>query len=143
MRYVMLAAGLVVGLAGCAATTAPQTEAGRIAEAMRKQGVEVVNLRTVAVPPQRSRSVAEDKGFDIPGFDTDDKPAGTIRIFKAINAAKADQQLYGMLGQPGPQTKLDYVTVSGTHGLILDHRLPNEVAERYINAFTNSQQGGR
>lgn len=134
-----LAVGLLILLASCASTTAPPTEAGRIAEAMRDQGVELANVRAVAVPPQRTRSIVEDKGFDIPGIDTDDKPAGTIRIFKGTKEADADRRLYSMLGEPGPQTKLDYVTVSGTRGLILDHRLPKEVADRYIDAFTNSQ----
>ena len=132
--------GLLLGIcSGCASTTQPPlTEAARVAQAMRAQGAEVANLRPVAVRGGRAASVAENQAFDIPGISLDGQPVGTIRIYKDERHARADQQIFAMLGQPGPQTKLDYVTVAGKRELILNHRLPNEVAQRYIAAFTSS-----
>ena len=130
--------GLLLGLlSGCASTTAPQTEAERIARAMRERGVELANLRPVKAVGRRV-PIVENQGFDIPGITLKDQPAGTIRIYKDERHAEADRKVYGLLGQPGPQTKLDYVTVVGKRELILNHRLPNDLAERYIDAFTSS-----
>ena len=59
-------------------------------------------------------------------------------LLTACASTEAERHLYRLLGKPGPQTKLDYVTVVGTHGLILDHHLPEDVAKRYIDAFASS-----
>ncbi len=136
-RGLVLCLLLVLAFTGCASTTPPASEAGRIAEGMRSHGVEVVNLRPIAPPQQRAKQIIDSQGFDIPGITIKDKPAGTIRIFQAEKSAEADRRLYGLLGAPGPVTKLDYVNVSGTRELILDHSLPNDVAQRYISAFTS------
>ena len=56
----------------------------------------------------------------------------------AAPRTEVERHLYRLLGKPGPQTKLDYVTVVGTRGLILDHHLPEDVAKRYIDAFSSS-----
>jgi len=129
-------------LVACASTSAApqaQTQAERIAQYIKSQGAEVTNVRPVAVPAGQSKRIVENYGFDIPGITIEGgKPAGTIRIYKGEREAKADHQLYGLLGKPGPETKLDYVTVSGTRGLFLDHRLPQDVAQRYIDAFSSS-----
>jgi hypothetical protein len=140
-RHWTLLATLLILLAGCASTTpapaAPASEAGRIAEAMRGAGVQIVNLLRVDPPRQRVKTFAESQGFDIPGIPLDGKPAGTIRIFKNEKDAALEARYFKLLGAPGPTTRLDYVTVAGKQELVLDHRLPNEVAQRYITAFTN------
>ena len=122
-------------LAGCASTTPTRTEAESIAAAMRQRGLELSNLRPVKAVGRRV-PILENQGFDIPGIRLTDEPAGTIRIYQDERHAEADGKMYGLLGKPGPQTKLDYVTVVGKRELILDHRLPNDLAERYIDAFT-------
>lgn len=130
---------LLALLAACASTTPPTTETGRIADAMRKQGVDIVNLRRVAAPASRGKVFRESEGFDIPGIDLRDKPAGTIGIYRDERSAKSDQRVFSLLGKAGPQSQLDYVTIKGTSALILDHRLPQQVADRYISAFSASQ----
>lgn len=128
---------LALAFTGCTSTTAPASEVGRIAEGMRSHGLEIVNLRPIAPPPQRTKQIVDNQGFDIPGIEIKGKPAGTIRIFQAEKSAESDRRLYGLLGAPGPVTKLDYVNVSGKRELILNHSLPNDVAQRYISAFTS------
>ncbi len=140
IRPLALLATLLILLSGCASTarSVPATEAGRIADAMRGAGVQLVNLRKVDPPRQRVKTFAESQGFDIPGIPLDGKPAGTIRIFKDEKDAVLEARYFKLLGTPGPKTRLDYVTVLGKQELVLDHRLPNEVAQRYITAFTNA-----
>ena len=130
----------VFGLLAACASTAPvaETEAARIAQAMERQGADLTNLRAVPLKGRSSERVVENCGFDIPGILIDgDDPAGTIRIYKGEQEAESERRLYGLLGKPGPETKLDYVTVTGTRGLILHHQLPQGVAQRYIDAFTD------
>jgi hypothetical protein len=136
----LLVGAAVVLLTACASTTAaPQTEAERIAQHIESKGAEVSNIRPVSFPAGQSERLVENYGFDIPGITLDEgKPAGTIRIYKGEQEAESDRRLYGLLGKPGPETRLDYVTVSGTRGLILDHRLPQDIAQRYIDAFSSS-----
>ena len=129
----------VLGLLAACASTAPvaETKAARIAQAMERQGAELSNLRAVPLGGSRSERVIENRGFDIPGISIDDdEPAGTIRIYKGEQEAESERRLFGLLGRPGPETKLDYVTVTGTRGLILHYQLPQGVAQRYIDAFT-------
>jgi hypothetical protein len=137
----LLFVALLPLIAACSSTTQPvaaTTEAGRIAQSMEERGVDLANPRPVT-GGQTSERVVETYGFDIPGIRIgEDKPAGTIRIYRGEKEAEAERRLYAMLGKPGPETKLDYVTVEGTRGLILDHRLPNDVAQRYIDAFSSS-----
>lgn len=127
-------------LSACASTAAvPQTQSERIAQHIKSQGADVTNVRSVALRTGERERIIETYGFDIPGITIEDgKPAGTIRIYKGEREAEAERRLYGLLGKPGPESKLDYVTVSGTRGLILDHRLPQDVAQRYIDAFSSS-----
>ena len=130
---------LVLGLGACAATTeAPLTEEQRVAHAMRERGVKIENLRIIAVSGRKGERIQENHGFDIPGIKTQAEPAGTIRIYKDERSAQTDQRLYGLLGAPGPATKLDYVTVNGKRELILDDQVPNDLAQQYITAFTSS-----
>ena len=142
VRLLVLAVALLALLAGCAtpggSPAAPQTEVDRIAQAMRDKGLDLANLRTIPVRGNRGRVIAENKGFDIPGIRLQDEPAGTIRIFKGEREAEAEGRLFKLLGAPGPQTKLDYVTVEGKRELILDSSLPNELAQRYISAFLSA-----
>lgn len=130
----------LVLLAACASTTAaPQTQSERIAQYISSKGAELSHIRPVSVPAGQGARIVENYGFDIPGITIGDgKPAGTIRIYKGEREAEAERRLYGLLGKPGPESRLDYVTVSGTRGLILDHRLPQDVAQRYIDAFSSS-----
>ncbi len=107
---------------------------------MRRRGVQMSNLRSVPVSQNRADAIIENRGFDIPGIDTEGRPAGTIRIYRDERTAEADQHVFKLLGDPGPATKLDYLTIEGRTGLLLDHRLPAEVAERYIDAFSVVQQ---
>jgi hypothetical protein len=140
LRSLSLAALVLVLLTACASTAAaPRTEAERIAQHIRSQGADISNLRAVVLRGREGERVVENYGFDIPGITIEnDKPAGTIRIYKGKQEAEAERHLYRLLGKPGPQTKLDYVTVVGTRGLILDHHLPEDVAKRYIDAFSSS-----
>lgn len=132
----LLFAAVLIASAGCASTTPPATEAGRVAGVMRDQSLKISNLRRIPVaPPQRAPKVLENWGFDIPGIDLNGKPAGTIRIYRDARDGEADRRLFGLLGAAGPTTKLDYVTVAGTRELILDYRLPKEVAQQYITVF--------
>lgn len=107
-------------------------------EQMRAEGIEVVNLRSAPIKSKRGERIAENYVFDIPSIRLEDEPAGTIRIFKDIKYAESEKRMYGLLGAPGPTTKLDYVTVEGTRQLILNHQLPNDLAQRYINAFVKT-----
>jgi hypothetical protein len=131
---------LVLLLAACASTTAaPQSQSERIARHIESQGVDLSNVRQVALPTGQRTRIVENYGFDIPGITLGEgEPAGTIRIYKGEREAESERRLYALLGKPGPETKLDYVTVTGTRGLILDHRLPQDVAQRYIDAFSSS-----
>ncbi len=138
-RGLLIVSAIVALLAGCASTAPVETEAQRIAEEMRAQGLQLANLRAVPPPSSRAKAILENQGFDIPGINLQNEAAGTIRVYRDENAAKSDKQVFAMLGKPGPQSKLDYVTIEGTHGLFLDHRLPPEVADRYIKAFTTNQ----
>ena len=136
---------LVLGaLGGCSSgSPPPPTEAGRIAAAMQEQGVDLANLRPVRATGRANERIAENQGFDIPGVELEGDPAGTIRIYRDTRDAEADQRLFSLLGAPGPDTRVDYVTVVGSRALILDHRLPNDIAQRYLTAFTSSPSGGR
>jgi hypothetical protein len=140
LRGLLLTTLALVLLSACATTAAaPQTESARIAQHLKSKGANLVNLRSVPVPGRKSERIVENYGFDVPGISIEEgKPAGTIRIYKGEREAEAERRLYGLLGKPGPQTRLDYATISGTRGLILDHRLPEDVAQRYIDAFTSS-----
>ncbi len=133
---------LSIATTGCA-STAPavaETEADRIADEMRQRGLQMSNLRSVPVSQSRTKAIVESRGFDIPGIDTEGRPAGTIQIYRDERTAETDRQVFKLLGNPGPETKLDYLTIEGRSGLLLDHRLPAEVAERYIEAFSVIQQ---
>jgi hypothetical protein len=136
----MLLVFVVSPLVACAATApVAETEAARIAQAMERQGAELTNLRAVPLRGRESERIVENRGFDIPGISIEgEKPAGTIRIYKGQSEAESERRLYGLLGKPGPETGLDYVTVVGTRGLLLHHQLPQGVAQRYINAFSSS-----
>ena len=138
----MLILFLLGSVTGCASTVqTPRTAAERIAQAMRDRGVDLANLRAIPVRRGEAERIVENIGFDIPGISIENgEPAGTIRIYKGEREAEADRRIYGLLGVPGPETKLDYVTVTGERGLILDHRLPRELAQRYIAAFESSPQ---
>lgn len=140
LRGLLVTTALLMLLSACASTAAaPQTQSERIAQYLSSKGAELTNVRPVSLPSSKSKSIVENYGFDIPGITIGDgKPAGTIRIYKGEREADAERRVYGLLGKPGPETKLDYVTVSGTRGLILDHRLPQDVAQRYIDAFSSS-----
>jgi hypothetical protein len=140
LRGLLFSTALLVLLSACASTAAaPKTQSERIAQYLSSKGAELTNVRPVSLPSSRSKNIVENYGFDIPGITIGDgKPAGTIRIYKGEREADAERRVYGLLGKPGPETKLDYVTVSGTRGLILDHRLPQDVAQRYIDAFSSS-----
>ena len=140
LRTLLLTVVGVVLLTACASTVAaPRTETERIAQHIRSNGGSFSNLRAVALRGRQADRVVENYGFDIPGITIEqNKPAGTIRIYKGEREAEAERRLYGLLGKPGPETKLDYVTVTGTRGLILDHSLPEDVAQRYIDAFSSS-----
>lgn len=142
---------LIVGLlAGCdAGATTPASgtkDVAQIADAMRKQGVQIANLRPVPIRGivnqrpivengRKVSPVQENQGFDIPGIQLPNIPAGTLRIYKDTKHAKTDQDLFQRLGSPGPTTKLDYLIISGTRELILDHRLPSNIAQDYMDAF--------
>lgn len=140
LRGLLFSTALLVLLSACASTAAaPQTQSERIAQYISSKGAELTNVRPVSVPTGQSARIVENYGFDIPGITiADGKPAGTIRIYKGEREAEAERRLYGLLGKPGPESRLDYVTVTGTRGLILDHRLPQDVAQRYIDAFSSS-----
>ena len=129
-------------LAGCASTTRTLSTGEQIAQAMQENGAEVVNVRPVPLRGRQAEKVSENLGFDIPGISIKDKPAGTIRIYHQEKDAKFSGELAKMLGKPGPTTKLDYVTVQGTRELVLDHHLPEDLAERYISAFRSMLEGG-
>ncbi|CAA9366654.1 MAG: hypothetical protein AVDCRST_MAG93-8030 [uncultured Chloroflexia bacterium] len=130
---------LLMALVACSSTP-PQTTSlveQQVAQ-MRAEGIEVVNLRSAPIKSKRGERIAENYVFDIPSIKLKDEPAGTIRIFKDIKYAESEKRMYGLLGAPGPTTKLDYVTVEGTRELILNHQLPNDLAQRYINAFVKT-----
>ncbi len=141
-RAVVVSTVVVVGLAGCASTTRQLSEGEQIAQAMEEIGADLVNLRPVPLRSRQAEKITESLGFDIPGIALEDEPAGTIRVYRLEKDAKFSEQLFKVLGKPGPETKLDYVTVLGTHELVLDHRLPEDVARRYISAFRSNPDGG-
>ena len=130
---------LIMALVACSSTP-PQTISlvEQQVEQMRAEGLEFVNLRSAPILSKRGERIAENYVFDIPSIRLGDGPAGTIRIFKDVEFAESEKRLYGLLGAPGPTTKLDYVTVEGTRELILNHQLPNDLAQRYINAFVKT-----
>lgn len=138
----VVSALVVIGLAGCMSTTRQLSEGERIAQAMEETGADMVNLRPVPLRSREAEKITENLGFDIPGIALEDKPAGTIRVYRQEKDAKFSEQLFKVLGKPGPATKLDYVAVLGTHELVLDHRLPEDVARRYISAFRSNPEGG-
>lgn len=141
-RALVVSALVVIGLAGCASTTRQLSEGEQIAQSMQETGADLVNLRPVPVGSRQAEKITENLGFDIPGIALEDKPAGTIRVYRREKDAKFSEQLFKVLGKPGPATKLDYVTVLGTHELVLDYRLPEDVARRYISAFRSNPEGG-
>ena len=133
---------VILVLASCASTTRTLSTGEQIVLGMQEMGADVANVRPVPMPGRQGEKLTESLGFDIPGIDIKDKPAGTIRVYRRERDATFSAQLAKMLGKPGPTTKLDYVTVRGTRELVLDHHLPEDLAQRYISAFRSTPEGG-
>jgi hypothetical protein len=129
---------LVVVLAACGAAAQGASQVEQQVEQMRAEGIQITNLRSTPVLSKRGERYAENYEFDIPSIALADEPAGTIRIYKDPKIAEAQKKMYAMLGAPGPTTKLDYVTVEGVRQLILNHQLPQDLAQRYIDAFVKT-----
>ncbi len=138
MRWVNISLVVVI-LAACSSTQGQATsQVERQVEQMRVSGVEFVNLRASPIRGKQGERIAENYEFDIPSINIKDDAAGTIRIFKDADFAESQKRMYAFLGAPGPTTKLDYVTIEGTRALILNHQLPREMAQRYIDAFVKT-----
>ncbi len=138
VRFFSMVCTLMV-LMACGSTT-PLASASVVEKQvgqMRSEGLEFVNFKSSPIQGPRGERIAENYVFDVPNIALDE-PAGTIRVFKDPEYAESERRMYALLGVPGPTTKLDYVTVEGTHELILHHQLPRELAQRYIDAFVKT-----